>query len=130
MWSKAARMNLRRISLFVLGAGFIAAGILHFVKMPLYVRIVPPWLPAHAALVTISGIAEIAGGIGVLVKQTRRAAGIGLIALLIAVFPANLQMALHPQQYSDIGSSATFWARLPLQLAIVAWVWFSCLRSY
>ena len=130
MWSKAARMNLRRISLFVLGAAFIAAGILHFVKMPLYVRIVPPWLPGHASLVTISGIAEIAGGMGVLIKQTRRAAGIGLIALLIAVFPANVQMALHPQQYSDIAGPAVLWARLPLQLAIVAWVWFSCLRSY
>jgi uncharacterized membrane protein len=98
--------------------------------MPLYIRIVPPWLPVHAALVMISGTAEIAGGIGVLVKQTRRVAGIGLIALLIAVFPANVQMALHPQQYSDIGGPAVFWVRLPLQLAIVAWVWFSCLRSY
>jgi uncharacterized membrane protein len=84
---------------------------------------VPPYLPDHTLLVAISGVCESLGGIGVLIPRTRRLAGIGLIALLIAVFPANFQMAQHPELYADIGSTLVFYIRLPLQLVIVAWVW-------
>ncbi|HEY8298669.1 MAG TPA: hypothetical protein VIG32_11680 [Candidatus Baltobacteraceae bacterium] len=119
----------RRIALVLLGAFFIAAGINHFVHAAFYIRIVPPWLPAPGLLVAVSGICEALGGAGVLVPATRRIAGIGLIALLVAVFPANVQMALHPQLYGDVGSPTAFYVRLPLQVVVVAWVWWTCLRS-
>lgn len=89
-------------------------------------RIVPPWLPARALLVQISGCCEILGGIGVLVPRLRKLAGIGLIALLIAVFPANIQMAAHPELYADLGGAQLFYLRLPLQLVLVAWIWWTC----
>lgn len=101
---------------------FTVAGVLHFVIPATYARIVPPYLPAHLALVYISGAAEIAGGLGVLFPQTRRAAMWGLLALLIAVFPANVYMAeaklMHPAWAA--------WARLPLQPLLMWWVWWAC----
>ena len=119
-------MNLwRRIALALLAIFFIAAGLNHFLHAAFYVRIVPPWLPAHVLLVQISGVCEILGGIGLLVPSLRRYAAIGLIALLIAVFPANVQMAQHPGLYADIGSALLFYLRLPLQIAIIAWVWWA-----
>ncbi|MDQ2872170.1 MAG: DoxX family protein [Candidatus Eremiobacteraeota bacterium] len=114
---------LRRIALVLLGVFFIAAGVNHFAHLAVYVRMIPPSLPDARALVQISGVCEILGGVGVLVPAVRRAAGIGLIALLIAVFPANVQMALHPVLYADLGSAAAFYVRLPLQLVAIAWVW-------
>ncbi len=114
---------LRRAALIVLAIFFIAAGINHFVHPGVYARIVPPWLPAPALLVEISGICEVIGGIGVLIPSTRRFAGAGLIALLIAVFPANVQMAQHPELYTDLGTAPAFYVRLPIQLVLIAWVW-------
>jgi uncharacterized membrane protein len=119
----------RRVALVLLGIFFIGAGINHFVHAPFYVRIVPPALPAHLLLVQISGFCECLGGLGALVPATRRSAGIGLIALLVAVFPANLQMALHPSLYADVANAIAFYVRLPLQLVLLAWVWWTCLRS-
>jgi uncharacterized membrane protein len=120
-------MNIvRRIARVVLALFFIAAGINHFVHPAVYVRMVPPWLAAPALLVQISGIAEVLGGIGVLIPSTRRLAGAGLVALLIAVFPANVQMAQHPEMYTNIGTAPEFYLRLPLQLVLIAWVWWAC----
>ena len=116
----------RRIALTVLAVFFIAAGINHFLHPAFYVRIVPPWLPVHALLVQISGGCEILGGIGLLVPRLRKYAAIGLIALLIAVFPANVQMAQHPEMYADIGGAPLFYMRLPLQIVIIALVWWAC----
>ncbi len=116
------------LATLALGALFIVAGANHFVHSNFYVRMVPDWLPAHAALVQVSGLAEILGGLGVLLPQTRRLAGLELIALLIAVFPANVEMALHPERFADIGSPAAFYVRLPLQLLLICWVWWACLR--
>jgi uncharacterized membrane protein len=110
----------------LLGLFFVAAGINHFVHPAFYARIVPPWLPAHAVLVQISGVFEILGGIGVVLPKTRRFSGVGLIALLVAVFPANLQMALHPELYADIAGAPALYIRLPLQLVLIAWVWRAC----
>lgn len=118
---------MRKVALVVLGLFFIAAGINHFVHPGVYVRAVPSWLPAPALLVTVSGICEVLGGIGALVPYTRRFAGAGLIALLVAVFPANLQMAQHPELYADIGTAPAFYVRLPLQLVLIAWVWWTCI---
>ena len=67
------------------------------------------------------------GGLGVFFPGTRRAAGIGLIALLVAVFPANVQMAQHPELYANIGSALAFYVRLPIQALLIAWVWWVCL---
>jgi len=72
--------------------------------------------------VQVSGVAEIAGGVGVLVPVTRRASGLGLIALLAAVFPANVQMALEPQRFRRIPRWALY-ARLPLQPLMMLWAW-------
>ncbi len=112
----------------LLGLFFIAAGVNHFANAPAYVRIVPPWLPAPEALVVASGVCEVLGGLGVLFPATRRIAGFGLIGLLIAVFPANLQMAMHPDQFRDLGTPTAFLIRLPLQAVLIAWVWWASRR--
>lgn len=114
--------------LIAMGALYVAAGVNHFVMSRLYLSIVPPYIPHPQAMVWLSGAAEIACGIAVLVpdgtvfRNSRRAACLGLIALLIAVFPANLHMALHPQLFPSIPTWA-LWARLPLQLPLIAWAW-------
>jgi len=109
-----------RWSIWSLAAFFAAAGALHFLRPKMYEAIVPDYLPAHRELVYASGVAELAGALGVLHPRTRRPAGLWLVATLIAVFPANLHMALHPERYSGIPPAA-LWARLPLQLLIAIW---------
>lgn len=102
---------------------FIGAGANHFVMPRPYEQIVPPQLRGHAKqIVQISGLAEIAGGVGVLVPSTRRLSGVGLVALLAAVFPANLQMAREPERFRRIPRWALY-ARLPLQPLMMLWAW-------
>lgn len=117
---------IRTAFVVLLALFFIAAGANHFWHPRWYERIVPPWLPAPALLVQISGAAEIAGGIGVLFPAARLYAGIGLIALLVAVFPANVYMAQHAQLFARLASAPLLWLRLPLQAVLVAWVWWTC----
>jgi uncharacterized membrane protein len=108
---------------------FVAAGINHFIEPAFYRRIVPPGFPSPSALVAISGIFEIMGGLGLLVRPLRRIAGWGLIALLIAVFPANIYMAVDPQRSADSTIPMwILWIRLPVQGVIIAWVWWVALR--
>lgn len=112
---------------WVLTAVMVAAGINHFVSPASYIAMMPVELPAPAALVYISGVAEILGGLGLILPATRRAAAIGLVLLLIAVFPANLNMALNdlPLGGKPVPSWA-LWARLPLQLVLIAWAaWYA-----
>lgn len=106
----------------LLGAFFLAAGTLHFVKPRPYVAIVPDALPRKRELVYASGVAEIAGGLGVLAAPTRRAAGWWLIATLIAVFPANVNMAVNAARFRPV-REPLLWARLPVQGLLIAWVW-------
>jgi uncharacterized membrane protein len=107
----------------VLANVFIGAGANHFVMPRVYEQIVPPSLHGHAKrIVQISGMAEIAGGVGVLVPATRRLSGLGLIALLVAVFPANLYMAREPERFQRIPRWALY-ARLPLQPLMMLWAW-------
>lgn len=114
----------RRTSLLLAASVFIVAGLLHFVVPEMYLRIVPPWLPAPLALVYASGAAELLGGIGLLVPRTRRLAGIGLVLLLAAVFPANIQMLLDAREaHAPLAAELLLWARLPLQPLLIVWVW-------
>lgn len=106
-----------------LGAFFISAGVNHFLIPRTYQSIVPPIMRENAErLVVVSGVAEIAGGVGVLLPRTRRLAGLGLIALLAAVFPANLFMAREPERFPRIPRWALY-ARLPLQPLMMRWAW-------
>jgi uncharacterized membrane protein len=106
------------------GIVFALAGVLHFVKPGWYEAIMPEYLPAHRELVYASGVAEIAGGLGTLHPRTRRVASWWSIATLVAVFPANVDMALHPEQYKDVpGGTAALYARLPLQGLFIAWAY-------
>jgi uncharacterized membrane protein len=101
----------------------VVAGALHFVMPKIYKRMVPPYLPAPEALVYASGAAQIAGGVGLMTDSTRRPAGWWLIATLIAMFPANVHMAMNPDEYPGFpGGAAALWARLPLQAGFIAWV--------
>jgi uncharacterized membrane protein len=112
----------RKRSRKVLAAFFISAGVNHFVIPKTYKQIVPPGIGDPATLVRVSGVAEIAGGVGVLLSRTRRPAGFGLIALLAAVFPANIHMARNPAKFKKIPGWALY-ARLPLQPLMMWWAW-------
>src|SRR4029077_18205157 len=107
----------------LLAAFFIGSGVNHFVSPRFYRAIVPPRLQHEAKrVVDVSGVAEIVGGVGVLLAPTRRAAGLWLIALLAAVFPANLYMARTPERFPRIPRWALY-ARLPLQPLMMCWAW-------
>ena len=141
----------RRIpwSTIILGVLFIFAGTMHFVVPAPYEKIVPRWLPNARLIVQISGVAEILGGLGVLVPGVlvpgglalgglvpgglvlgaQRAAGIGLIILLVAVFPANVEMLrLARAGGAPVMAEAALWLRLPLQPVLIWWVWRASLR--
>ena len=101
---------------WLLAIAMIAVGVLHFVRPSGFVKIVPPQLPAPLALVMISGFFEIAGGVGILIPRVRRAAGIGLVALYVAVFPANIYMTMHETELPKWA----LYARLPFQIVFIA----------
>jgi uncharacterized membrane protein len=113
----------RRIALLLAAVFYIGAGSLHFVRPEFYLKIMPPYIPWHLAMVRISGFFEILGGVGLLAPRTRRAAAWGLVALLIAVFPANLYMATNPVEAGAFSIAPVVrWGRLPLQLLLIWWV--------
>jgi uncharacterized membrane protein len=105
-----------------MGGLYVVAGLGHFVLTPADERVMPAYLPAHHALVLLSGAAEIAGGLGVLIPGRRRAAAWGLVCLLIAVFPTNLWMAQHPELTPGV-PVWLLWLRLPLQLPLIWWAY-------
>lgn len=110
-------MSARRL----FGPFFVLAGAMHFVIPRQYEAIVPDYLPAKRALVCASGVAEIAGGMGVMHPRTRRAASLWSVATLLAVFPANVHMALNAERYRVPGGRTALYLRLPLQALFVAW---------
>jgi uncharacterized membrane protein len=115
---------------WILAAFFVLAGINHFRMPVVYVDMMPPWLPWPSGINVISGLCEIAGGIGILIRSTRLAAGWGLILLLICVFPANLHVALQGHMPGFDFSPAILWLRLPLQAVLIAWVaWVAIART-
>jgi uncharacterized membrane protein len=107
----------------LLAAFFTGAGVNHYVMRKAYEQIVPPRLqPQATRVVYVSGVAELVGGLAVLSERTRRPAGVWLIALLAAVFPANLYMARTPERFHGIPRWALY-ARLPLQPLMMWWAW-------
>jgi len=114
---------LKAVLRIVFALFFVAAGVNHFIRTDFYLRMMPPYVPLHLVMVQISGVAEIALGLLLLIPRTVPMAAWGLIALLIAVFPANLQMALHPETFPEFSTRA-LWFRLPLQGGMIAWAWF------
>ena len=115
--ARAARRKRLRA---VLTAIMIGIGVLHFVVPDVFTSIVPAYLPAPRALVLVSGVFEILGGVGLQIPRVRRAASYGLVALYISVFPANVNMVVHPELGHGIPTWA-LWGRLPLQIVLIAW---------
>lgn len=113
----------------LLAALFVTAGLLHFARLDTYSRMVPHWLPAPRTLVLVSGVLQILGGVGVLLPVTRMAAGWGLIAILVAVFPANVQMLIdaHAADASR-GWQSLLALRLPLQSILIYWLYRAAVR--
>lgn len=116
----------RLLAALPLATLLLVVGVLHFVSPEPFVRIVPPWLPEPLALVYVSGVFEVLGGVGLLVPRTRRMAAWGVLALLVAVFPANVHMAVAGAQPfpEDPVPAWAAWARLPLQPVLWLWAWF------
>ncbi len=113
--------RVKRVSLWLLAAFYIVAGVNHFVSPEFYVQIMPPYLPLHLELVYLSGVAEIVLGIMVLLPRYRVVAAWGIVLLLIAVFPANLHQALNDVPIDGESVGAMRWVRLPFQAVFIAW---------
>lgn len=109
------------IPVLVVAIFFLSGGIGHFVFADFFIMAMPDYLGYHWELVIISGIFELLGAIGILYPPTRLWAGYGLIALCIAVFPANINMALHPENYPDLSASFLY-IRLPFQAVFIAFI--------
>jgi uncharacterized membrane protein len=116
----------RHLFCWLLALFFILAGLNHLRSPGTYLPLMPAYLPWHLGLIYGSGIAEVLGGLGVFMPRLRRLSGWGLLALLAAVFPANLHAALHG--YRNVAPWILWW-RLPLQLVIGAWVYWTCLAE-
>ena len=115
---------LRLASILLIAVYFLGGGVTHFTNPDFFVAIMPPYLPYHLELVWISGAFEILGALGLLLTRTRLMAGYGLIALTIAVTPANVHMAMNPDLFPDV--PVTFlYGRLVLQLFLLWLIWFS-----
>lgn len=116
---------------YLIGILFVLAGLLHFWKPAFYVTIMPDYLPWHKALVYLSGAAEVAAGIGILVPAVRFEAAIGLILLLVAVFPANIDMAMKSVKQRGWFElySLLLILRLPLQFVLMYWVYWAAILN-
>ncbi len=119
------RSLARSIALLALALMFVVAGVLHFTMPDFYLSIMPPFLPWHLELVYLSGVLEILGGLGVLVAPIRRLTGYALIALLAAVYLANINMAMNAGDFAHLGPAWAFYLRLPVQLVFWVWTWWA-----
>ncbi len=115
-------MTKTKISRGLLAVFFAIAGALHFMNPAFYLQIMPSYIPFPLAMIYISGVFEVLLGLMTLPERTRKLAGWGLIALLIAVFPANIHIALHPEIFPKVQPWVS-WARLPFQGVFIFWVW-------
>jgi uncharacterized membrane protein len=115
----------KTVLLWTMGIFYVAAGVMHFVRPDFYAPMMPPYLPAHLALIYLSGLAEVVLGLAVLLPATRPLAAWGLILLLIAIFPANIHIALNNVPVFGAKEGAGIWnfVRLPVQGLLIAWAW-------
>lgn len=124
-----AAQRYKRPLLYVMSLLYVGAGVMHFLTPKAFAGIVPRRLPRPVLLVYLSGVAEIVLGVGVLFERTRRLSAWGLVGLLVAVFPANVNMAVNtllPESVPDRAEGlarAGLWLRLPLQAVLVLWAW-------
>jgi uncharacterized membrane protein len=120
----------RSISIVILALFFTLAGLNHFISPGIYLPLMPDYLLWHLPLIYLSGLAEMIGGIGICVPKWRKLAGWWLIAVLVAVFPSNIHMLIHDV---PLGGAAVpswiFWARLPLQGVLMAWIYWACIKA-
>jgi len=116
---------VKRILLYVMAAFYVFAGVMHFVRPEFYRPLMPPYLPWHGFLIFLSGVAEVVLGAAVLVPSLRTIAAWGIILLLIAIFPANLHVALYnvPLAGNAEGAGIWNWVRLPFQGVLILWAW-------
>lgn len=117
------------IGRLALAAGMVFAGTMHFLHTDMFAQIVPPFIPSHRAVVQISGFFEIAGGIGLLVRKVSYWAALGLILLFIAVFPANIYMAVTNMAIAGRHYPILLWLRLPVQPLLVFWAYLYSRRA-
>ena len=120
----------KKLLRFILVLFFVLAGVNHFRVPSAYAAMVPPWLPWPVGLSVLAGIFEIIGGLGIMLPEFRRPAGWCLVALLVAVFPANVHAAImgHVEGFSY--TPEILWMRLPLQAVLIAWVaWVALARE-
>jgi uncharacterized membrane protein len=115
----------KRILLWVMAIFYVLAGVMHFVRPDYYRPMMPPYLPWHDFLIYLSGLAETGLGIAILIPSIRPLAAWGIVLLLIAIFPANLHIALHnvPVFGATEGAGIGNWIRLPFQAVLMAWAW-------
>lgn len=129
MDARAILVRLKRPLLYLMATLYIVAGVTHFLVPEAFAQIVPPMLPYPLALAYLSGLAEITLGVGLLIPRTRKLAAWGIIALLIAVFPANIYMAVSDVTVTGVfgrtldPSATVRWGRLPLQVVLICWAW-------
>jgi uncharacterized membrane protein len=116
---------VKEVLLWIMAAFYIVAGVMHFMRPEFYLPMMPPYLPWHEALICLSGVAELGLGIAVLVPALRQWAAWGLILLLIAIFPANVHIALYnvPVFGNPEGAGIWNWVRLPFQAVLILWAW-------
>ncbi|MFN4241731.1 MAG: DoxX family protein [Tepidisphaerales bacterium] len=126
VWRHAADVRLWRLLAALM---FALAGLSHFLFPELFARTIPPWIPFPRFWVAFTGVAELVGAWGLLTCRLRRAAGWGLMLLLVCVLPAHWHVATHPQQFAEFGLPGwAYWARMLLQPVLVAWVWWVAVR--
>ena len=116
-------MSVKGFARRALAAIVIVSGVMHFLRPKPFVAIVPDYLPYPLALVYVSGFFEILGGAGLFIPRVRRAAAWGLIALFIAVFPANINVAVHGLPFMGEVHPIANWVRLPFQAVLIAWAY-------
>jgi uncharacterized membrane protein len=122
--------NFRDNARVATGIAFIFTGVSHFLIPGKFMEMMPPFLPAPEFLIYLSGVFEILGGIGLMISGTKKLATMGLILLLLAVFPANIYVALKNIQLGGFMNYALYqWLRLPMQFVLMAWVWW-CGKNY
>jgi len=124
---------MSRLSPYVTGAFFASAGVMHFAKPDFFEAIVPDWFPSATAANQVSGAAEIVLGLGMMSPVTRKVSALGLLALTVAVFPANVDMALERVEVKPVDGRLTRsvgtatgpqnWIRLPMQAPLLWWLW-------